>query len=354
MVKLSREEKKEQIKKRRSERADKRESSGTFKHLLDTSDYDKVEFFSLKDGKNYIDILPYEVSSKSHPDKIPIGEDDYKLEVWQHENIGVNDDKILCLKKTYGKKCPICEEQRRLLDGGDDWNDAGPKALRPKFRVYYNMIDLSESAETDDIQIFETTGAEKWFDDLLEKESKAGEETIAFYDIEDGMTVVCRATEDTFNKRKFNRPERIDFEEREQGYDEDIYDEVYPLDAMLKIPTYEEVAKIFLELEDEDVEKSTSRKKKEKAADEPEKKTRKKKQKKEEPKEDEDSGSAGDCPYGHTFGIDFQNTDACKDCEEDKFESCGDESDRLKALEKEDDFTPPKEEKKEKKRRRRR
>jgi hypothetical protein len=339
MGKLSKEEKRERLKKRQEERGVK---AGFTRHLLDLSGYDEVKFYQLKKGKNFIDILPYEVSTNRHPEGIPAGEDDYKLEIWQHTNIGVNEDRVLCLKKTYGKKCPICEERQSMLDSGKDWKDESVKALAPKIRCYYNVIDISEESETDNIQIFETSGASEWFEDLLSTESKEGGEIVPFYDLEEGKTVVCRCKEDTFNKKKFAKPERIDFEDRDE-YPDKTYEEVFPLEALLIVPTYDEVTKLFLGLDEDKPEESTESKpvrkskKTEPEETEPEPKPKKGRRKAApepdpEPKEDE-APTAGDCPFGHIFGAEFKKHESCEECDDDKFEQCGDKFDAMKTPE---------------------
>ena len=341
---LDRKAKREALRRRNIEREAKRDRGSGAKHLLNLTGYEHVNWYTLKEGRNYLDILPYEVSSDNHPDGIPIGEDDYKLEVWQHSNIGVNDEKVLCLKKTYGKKCPICEAQQELMDAGKEWDSKEIKALRPKLRCYYNVIDVSEDAETDEIQIFETSGAEGWFEDLLCKESKYSakeEEIIAFYDLEEGKTVVCRTCKDTFNKRTFYKPERIDFEDREEEYSEDIYEEVFPLDQMLKIPTYKEVEKIFLGIEEEKEEREereikTKRKRKyrketiqedETIIEEQEEEEQEEEQEKEREEEQEENGNI--CPYDYIFGVDHNKHDGCEECSEEDFEECANEFDRI-------------------------
>jgi hypothetical protein len=250
-LRLSREEKKEALRRRNAERdARKAGGIGAFA-LLDLEKFDNPLIYELKEGYNYIDNLPYEVTTENHPDQIPIGEDDYKLEAWAHRNVGPNNEWVLCTKRTFNKRCRCCEERDYLQTkegGGYTKDDPEVKALTPTLRCFYNVLDVSEDAKTDEIQLFENAGASKpskWFEALLNEEAKAGrEEPIAWYDIEEGFTIKVRAEVDSYQKNEFIKPTRIDFEDRDP-YDEDIYDEVYPLDAMLKIPTYEDQCRLF-------------------------------------------------------------------------------------------------------------
>lgn len=373
MGKSSRREKLKALRKRDSSTTTKRGFGGGSKSLLDLSNHEKVNFFSLGKGKNYLDIIPFEVTSKNYPDEnVEIGDIVYRLIAWQHTNIGTDDSKVICLKETYGKKCPICEAQKELVDAGADWQDKEVKALSAKIRAYYNVIDVGDKSETDEIQIFETSAATEWFDHLLEVESKQGEEVVPFYDPEEGCTVVCRTTEKSFNKKEFYKPERIDFEDRDP-YPDSIIDEAFPLDAMLKVPTYEEIQKIFLGIDSEDDQEQpkTSRRSKHDEEDEPKeeskrsrrsRKTDEEDQKDEEPKrsrrsrkepepepEPDEENEPKTCPGGLILGVDYNSDDPCQECEEADFEACGDLHDELKKqAEKEE-----KEEKKSKRKRRR-
>ena len=356
MARLSREEKRELLRKRQAERESKKGDFGSVFDLLDLSKYEDVPRFKLKDGVNYLDVLPYEVTTKNHPDGIPIGEDDYKLEVIAHRNVGPSESWVLCLKGTFGQACPICEKQKELKDDGHDNESKEVKALNSSRRCFYNIIDVGNKPETENVQLFENPAASKptkWFEALVNSEAKAGgEDIVAFYDLEEGKTIKVRACTETFQKNEFVKPERVDFEDREP-YEEDIYDEVYPLDALLKIPTYDEVKALFEGTpgaKDDDEEQGERSSRKKRGAKEEPKRSRKKTEEKEEPKrskradkkeepeEDQEEdlldAMATGCPYGHTFGTDHQKTDACVDCEDETFEACGDRFDEIEAKEK--------------------
>lgn len=349
MARLSREEKRELLRKRQAERESKKGDFGSVFDLLDLSQYEDITKFKLKDGLNYLDVLPYEVTTSNHPDGIPVGEDDYKLEVIAHRNVGPSESWVLCLKGTFGLACPICEKQKEFKDKGYENDSKEVKALNASRRCFYNIIDVSSKPETEAVQLFENPGATKptkWFEALVNSEAKAGgEDIVAFYDLEDGKTIKVRATTETFQKNEFVKPERVDFEDREP-YDEDIYDEVFPLDAMIKVPSYADVKALFegTPQKDSDTDERPSSRKRKTA--EPEKKGRSRGAEKEEekpkrsrraaksePEDDDADGSAGDCPYGHVFGVDHQKTDACADCEDDAFEACGDRFDEIAAAE---------------------
>lgn len=383
---MSKEEKRDALRKRNAERdARKAGGIGPFA-LLDLESFGNPPIFTLEKGYNYIDNIPYEVSSENHPDQIPIGEDDYKLEVWAHRNIGPNNEWILCLKRTFNKKCRCCEERDFLQtkEGGNcTTDDEEVKALTPTLRCFYNIIDVSNDAKTYDVQIFENTGARKpskWFEALLNEEAKAGrDEPIAWYDLEEGFTIRVRAETDSFQKNEFIKPTRIDFEDRD-SYDDSIYEEVYPLDAMLKIPTYEDQCALFdlgqtkdsdsdpdndeegennkrrnrksrsessdkdkkrnsrsrrkdSSEEDEDNQRKRSTNRKKDSEEKQSNRRRGRQKNNDDTPEKDDDEIYGTCPYDYTFGVDYNQKDACVDCDDDTWNSC---SEACKMVDKEE------------------
>jgi hypothetical protein len=231
-----------------------RESGGFGgQQLLDISNYEEVEFYQVKKGENAIDIIPYEVKSKRHPKGRKIGSLDYKLSVAAHKSgAGALEGSILCLKYTFGKPCPICEERKRMLDSGQfSKDDEEIKKLNFSKRVIYNVIDTQEPDKG--IQLFSTSDYEVQ-KEIIEKakySAKGEGEFIAFADLDEGYTVTFRGAKRLGDYKGF-KPKDFDFEEREENYNEDILNDVYQLDEMLCIPTYKEVKNIFLGIGNEE------------------------------------------------------------------------------------------------------
>lgn len=296
--------------------------SGNFTNsqLLNLSDYDDIEFYQVKKGENNIDIIPYEVKSKRHPQQREMGSLDYKLSIAAHKSgAGAVEGYILCLKYTFGKPCPICEERKRMLDSGQfSKDDDEIKKLNFSKRVIYNIIDLQEPDKG--IQLFSTSDFEVQKEIIEEaKYSAEGEgEFIAFADLEEGYTVTFRGVP-RGGDYKGMKPKKFGFEEREENYDEEILEDVYQLDEMLYIPTYEEVKNIFIgkdKVEEDKVEKD------EKVQI---KKTTKIKPKKREIK--------SKCIAGGIFGQDCEEYgELCNQCHEespDIWEECAEKSGEL-------------------------
>ena len=114
----------EKLQKRQEETSTSR-TRGNNKGILDFSVLEEgrdVNFYSPEVGKNVIDIVPFYITAlDKHPDKEKMeeGDPDYVLLVSVHRYVGPTEKAIICLKDTYGKRCPICEEKKNLIEQGE-------------------------------------------------------------------------------------------------------------------------------------------------------------------------------------------------------------------------------------------
>src|SRR6056297_919192 len=201
-----------------------------------------------------LDILLYEVTDPKHPDRdneleiaIP-GELWYKRPYKLHRNIGPNNESAVC-PTSFGRKCPVCEYRAKLLQGGADWQDDAVKALKASNRNLYVVVpkgqkDYEEKPHVWDISQF-------LFQDKLNDELEEDEDYGVFPDLEEGMTLRIRFSEEKLGKNTFAETSRIDFEERDEQYDKDILKKVPNLDEILSYLSYSKLKAKFLELEDE-------------------------------------------------------------------------------------------------------
>ena len=301
------------LKKRTKENHKNRNKGGiTGKKAVDIPDDLR---FKPEEGKNKIDIIPYVVATDHHPQRdegYKKGEIDYVLDYFEHSYVGATGDSFLCLKKTFGLPCPICEEQQRMRASGK-YDKEDIKELNPSRRVLYNVIDKND--EDKGIQLFPVSHFlfEK---ELLEEAEAAEDEIIIFADIEDGRTIFFRAVEDDSMDSSFLRYKSFKFYERDEELDENLIEQAISLDELLIIPTYEEVKTAFEsnsndkmeddEAEDDEVEDDE-------VEEIPVKKRRQRK------KENE-------CPYGHKFGVDIDREKDCKKCDEEVWQKCAEEN----------------------------
>lgn len=201
-----------------------------------------VKRFTPKKGTYKLDIIPYTVSAKRHPDGVAAGEQWCRRPFLIHYGIGVDSKPQIC-PRTIGKPCPICEyyEREKKRPGADE---EALKEIRAKARELYNVIDLDN--EDDGIQVFEMSY--HLFGKLLEGEiNEADDDEIAgFAELKGGKTLKVRFSEATMGKNKFLEATRIDFLERDD-YKKSILDDVVDLDSVFNVLSYEELEAVFLE-----------------------------------------------------------------------------------------------------------
>ena len=310
---------------------------------------DDRSFIKLKKGKNAIDIIPFVRGTDlfKGKSKDSLGT---MLDIYVHKYFNQNYDKCVCMKRTFGKACPICEERSILKDMEEPDTkeeriklEKRIKSLTAKQRVISCAINLKEDEDDENngqIQVLD----ESYYlfaKPLLEEacaDEDGGPVNYAYPD--GGKEIHIRAVEEKIGTAKYLEFSRFDFEDRDEEYDEDIVDYDYEddvlehgafsLDSLLVIPTYEEVQAMLDEgaiapekEEDEEEDKAPTPKKKRKG-----KKVVKPESVEEDPEEDkpvEEETPENECPHGHEFGADNMEKDECKLCKKktpDIFRGC--------------------------------
>lgn len=198
-------------------------------------DFHKIE----KSGWQRIMIIPYIIGSDQHPEvrsgNMEIGDEDYFLQYAIHRNIGPDgQSSVICLHRTFGLPCYICEQAQEMKDAGDDnppW---------PSRRALYNLIDMDGSSK---IEVWDVS--EKLFhDELKGKMLRSERGMFDFSDPETGSIIKFYATETQRGRFKYFEYKDFEFEDRDP-FDEELIDQAIPLDKLLNIPTYEQVRDLF-------------------------------------------------------------------------------------------------------------
>lgn len=300
-----------------------------------------ISFFSPVEGRNRINIIPYTIKTKNHPlvkrGEFEIGDKDYVMDIFVHRGIGPAEASVLCLKNTYGKPCPICEQMAVLNKQGKEEES---KALKAQRRVFYNIQDLRDEGK---VKVFETS--HYLFEKELIDEARDDEDGgfIDFADEDEGKEIKFRASEVSFAGHKYKEFKSFSFEDREEPLSKEVLKQAISFDEIMEIPTYEEVEKIFYgvdeedeksekksktvenddeENEDDEVSKKSSKEQDEDEDEDEEKPIKKSKpvdddEEDEKPEETEKScnKNCGECPFGHKFGKDTDEFDDCDDCD---------------------------------------
>jgi len=279
---------------------------------------DGAELFQPQKGTNKIDIIPFRNKD---------GKAVYFLEYYRHTGVGVNNAMAVCPNKTgaKGKPYPICEERARMKAEDHAWDSDEMKALAPKRRVLYNVIDHAEPDKG--IKIFEVAhfSFENKLVDEAWEEDEDGKKTdamIIFADLEDGKTVSFKGREREFNGRtSISEFDSFVFLDRKKPYSEKMLSKAHPLDTLLIAKTYKELQDLWLGTPDEDEDDADvpfpgkmPSAAVEDEDDEPVSRPERKKK--------AEAQVAPECPDGNSFGTDFDKYEACDDCPAELRKAC--------------------------------
>lgn len=226
---------------RAKDRANKRKNHDSGSYLSLPEDTPR---WSPMKGNNRIDILPYIVSEENHPAGVPVGDQWYQRTIFVAFDVG-SEEKAMLSPKTNGLPCPIFEEWSRMRKDEDADKDSTSK-LKPKERELFNIIDLDQPE----------LGSQLWeisyhnFGKLLEEEIREADDdnVLDFASLTNGMSLTIRFREETFANSTYLQASKIAFTEREEQYEESAIEEVLDLDAILVVPSYEDLQAQFLGL----------------------------------------------------------------------------------------------------------
>jgi hypothetical protein len=203
-------------------------------------------------GRVELDILPYEVTDERHPDRDDEAEVAVPGSLWYrrpyklHRTIGTDNKTIVC-PGSVGRKCPICDHRTHLLEGGADWQEKVVKDLRPSNRDLYVVRPLGSKKFEERPHIWDIS--QFCFQDKLNDELEENDEWEEFPDLEHGLTLKIRFSEEKIGSNSFAETSRIDFEPRKYKYGDAILREVPNLDEVLDLKDYDEVERLFFESE---------------------------------------------------------------------------------------------------------
>jgi hypothetical protein len=212
-----------------------------------------MKFFKIKKPGVYrVDVLPYTVG-EHNPHADP-GHLHYERTYFVHRNVGPNEEMFVCLRKTHGKDCPICEYRAKLARDPKASEDE-LKSLEPKERQLFLVIDKDH--EDAGVQLWEESYHlfGKFLDNKI-KNSDEEDQYENFYHLEDGLTLKIGATEKSFGGRDFCEMSDIEFKARKVPYDADMLAELPCLDDIPAKHKYEDLRKIFLQVDDGDEEET--------------------------------------------------------------------------------------------------
>jgi len=216
---------------------------------------DVEEFSPKKEGTYRIDIIPYVVPDKSaagpNPNAAP-GELHYERTFFIHRDIGVDEQRYVCPKRTAGKPCPICEHRKEIMEDPNGDEDLA-KALAPKQRQLWNVFDHEEPGKG--VKVWEVSY--HLFGKQLKREVMHADEDDGyeyFADPEEGMKLRVGMEEQKIGKNSFLEAATIGFKPRTKALPKKVLDGAHPLDNLIIIYPYDKLKTIFLHEEGVDAE----------------------------------------------------------------------------------------------------
>jgi len=237
-----------------------REDSGKFASVF-TED---PPFWECTKGEHELAIIPFFVDCDKNgplrfpdsPLNAPFSDEelssgstwDYKLALWVHYDVGINSDAVVCLASV-NKKCPICEERKRLMDEeGLDYTDEQVRALSRTKRVYYNVICFDSDKEFEKgIQVWDAPF--KSIEGVLSKiatkrDRRTGEFAgKPYYQPDEGWNVFFERIGKGLNTEYDNievLQRRKEDEISDEEFDE-YYNSSYDLEGLVRIRSYDEI-----------------------------------------------------------------------------------------------------------------
>lgn len=227
-------------------------------------DFDKLKEHNLNlwqwsTGKKFWDIIPYLCGPQEplvYLGKLQKGDGVYTTGVYFHRIGPKGMDKIVCLAKTFGLPCPICEHREQLdrnPNGASemgmsekDFDDYIKTMLPSKYQNFLYYI-WDRDAENKGIQVASISGM--FFEEALQIQaySSRGGGYTPFMDPgagQDGGRHI--EFEITGSKAQQSWGRGVKFEIRREPIPAHILDQaIVPLDELLNIPTYEQVYEVF-------------------------------------------------------------------------------------------------------------
>lgn len=227
--------------------ASKQKSGGSSTIVLP----DGVPFFATeKPGVYTIDILPY-VVGKGNPN----ADEDmlhYERTYYSHRKVGPEEKFVVCPQKTFGKRCPICDDTAKLKKIEAPTKDIEERITEQKPQMRHLWV-IRDHADDFKVKVWDTAHYMA-FGELLKDFLTNDDRYDEFFSLENGKVVKVQMKEGSFKGRNYMKPNRIDMEDRRKALPKSILDDVPCLDNCLKEIPYEELYRLFHFRDQEDDE----------------------------------------------------------------------------------------------------
>lgn len=228
MSKQSMKEKMREQLKKRAQQSQKEEKTSSRSIL--TGSYEQ---FSPKAGESYaFDIIPYITGPNAPTDdmgqpKYAAGEFGYVLKFSQHSGLGDdNKGKCICLTGTFRKRCPVCEDKKKVEAEGDQ---ELADQLKPKERCAYNLR-LEGENKTRVYDVSKWWSERRFMEMSQDSRYKRKWGEFLFMDQEEGKTIAFVQGD---VKTEMKELKGLRFEDREREITDDDVKSAYCLEDLL-------------------------------------------------------------------------------------------------------------------------
>ncbi len=200
---------------------------------------DGVKMFRLKSDKSVrIDIIPF-IAGEGNP-QADKGTPYWERTYFMHRGIGANAEAVVCLARSFKKKCPVCQHVHEMQRSSSA-DEKSIKDLQPKQRQLFNVIDTNNREEG--IQIWDVAPFN--FGELLNKmitDSEEDEGWDTFFHPDKGATLKLTIKEETMGEgNKFFKVVGISLVPRKKQYKESIVAKAPCLDDVVKELDYDDL-----------------------------------------------------------------------------------------------------------------
>lgn len=204
----------------------------------------KLKFYKFGEVKSYYDlnVLPFVVGGRKHPavksGELKPGDWDFMVDYWVHRDVGPEKGQYICIKKTYGLPCPMCDEAERLK--AEQGSDAA-KGMWASHRALMAVQPLDSHGHGDAEPMLLDMAYNNFALDLIDESESCmrGDGVVDFANLgPEGREVSFRVAEDTMgNGRKYKLAKNFAFNKRREEIPDSVVEKVPSLDELLNVPT---------------------------------------------------------------------------------------------------------------------
>lgn len=204
-----------------------------------------------------INVLPYVVTDKNHPDSVDKGTIWYKRIFTVHHGVGPEGRSLVC-PKSVGQRCPIHDELpkweariREQLKAKEIEQSQADRTLKQLRGQGYTMFNIRDPEDKAKVALFVMSSGKFWSCDAgLKKELEEGDDgNLSFFDVKDGKTLKVRFSEETFKSNtgpvKFLQCTRIDFKDRPDADEDKVLKKTVNLDEVLVVLPFDKLKELF-------------------------------------------------------------------------------------------------------------